>query len=241
MIAATTPLEHKVWQALGRLSSRWIFFRLKEATTEGFDLRDDFAAKKAACAEVVQRFIKGNWLGFADYPWNRTKDNEYFTDCLKESAERICKWRGISVKQDGAGFNPNLVEVPYRLAETLYALARGHAILWEREQIEYEDTVFAVDVNDGNMPEDRARLYEAFGTMAHKNLRQALAERQEEKPSLEELAKALRKTISLRQAARTMGCSTEKATNVLQEMTGLGIIEQVKEENGGDASYRWVL
>ncbi len=135
---------------------------MEEATGKGFDLREDFGSKKALCEAVIQPFIKDLWRGFASVPWNRAGDNEDLTTLLKQSAQLICKWRGITLRPDATGYNPVLTEVPYRLTETLYALARGHALLWDRTQIEEEDAFFAIEVNNGNMPEDRARLYKAF-------------------------------------------------------------------------------
>jgi len=238
MIAGTVPLEHRVWQALGRLSSRWIFYRLEEATGEGFDLREDFVSKKDVCKAVIQPFIKDLWTGFASVPWNRAGDNEDLTILLTQSAQLICKWRGIILRQDATGYNPALIEVPNRLAETLYALARGHALLWGRTQIEEDDAFFAIEVNCGNMPEDRAKLYKAFMQKGRENFVELIkSANYSGKLSLNEVAETLSDTLSLREVARVIGCASSTASRILDELTGLGIVEHDFKNEG----YRWIV
>ncbi|MFC2043996.1 helix-turn-helix domain-containing protein [Chloroflexota bacterium] len=248
MIAATVPLEHRVWQALGRLSSRWIFYRLEEATGEGFDLRADFGSKKAVCEAVIQPFIKDLWKGFASVPWNRAGDDEFLTDLLTVSAQLICKWRGITVRQDATGYNPALTEVPYRLAETLYALARGHALLWGRTQIETADTFFAMGVNCGNMPEDRAKLFREFMGKGLKNWDEIVAKRLSSADfpatlSQQQAAKILGETftlsatLSLGEVAEAIGCAPSTASRVLAELTDLEIVERDNNNKG----YSWII
>jgi hypothetical protein len=226
MIASTVPLEHRVWQALGRLSSRWIFYRLGEAQGEGFDLRADLISKKEVCKAVVQPFIKDLWKGFASVTWNREGDAKSLTDLLSFVARLICKWRGIIPRQDSAGYNPALVEVPYRLAETLYALARGHALIWGRDQIDKKDTYFAMEANYGNMPEDRVRLDRAFVQKAWDNRYEFT--KWEDYFSI---------TLSVSEAARAIGCAPSTAKNILGELIGLGVIEYDTEKR----AYRKVI
>lgn len=238
MIAGTVPLEHRVWQALGRLSSRWIFYRLEEATGEGFDLREDFVSKKDACKAFVQPFIKDLWKGFASVTWDRAGDNEDLTTLLTQSAQLICKWRGITLRQDATGYNPALIEVPHRLAETLYALARGHALLWGRTQIEKQDALFAIQVNNGNMPEDRAIIYKAFMQKGRDNFIELIKSADySDTLSLNEVAETLSDTLKLGEVAKMIGCAPSTAGRILDELKGLGIVEYDSEKKG----YRWII
>ena len=239
MIAATVPLDYRVWQALGMLSSRWIFHRLEEATGKGFDLREDFSSKKATCEAVVKCFLKELWSEFASVPWNRLGDNEDLTTLLTQSAQLICRWRGITRRQDSpGGFNPALVEIPNRLAETLYALARGHALLWGRNQIQDEDAFFAIEVNNGNMPEDRARLYKAFIQKGKENWHELVKSvNYSGKLSSNEVAETLDDTLSKREISRVIGCALSTADGVLDELTSLKIIEHDAVHGG----YRWIV
>ena len=214
MIGGTTPPEHKVWQALGKLSSRWIFFNLGKVSPSG-DIRRDYGAALTECSCVVQQFLREFWRGYAIQDWDRSQDDETWGILLSWSADTTCRWRGLIQRQDGIGHNPPLFEVPYRLRETLYALARGHALLWGRQQLDWDDVTFAIDVNQTNMPEDRYRLLRAFDEAIKEHVRQG--------GSYEEMFNI---PISLREAARVIECSTDKAKRVLEEIEDLGVIHK---------------
>lgn len=216
MICGTTPPEHGVWQALGKLSSRWIFFNLGKASLLG-DIRRDYGAALAECSRVTQEFLRGFWQGYATRDWDRSQDSETWAVLLGWSADTICRWRGLIQRQDGVGYNPALVEVPYRLRETLYALARGHALLWGRQNIDWDDVCFAIDINQTNIPEDRYRVFKAFD--------RAIKEHVNQGGSYEDMFDV---GIGLREAARAIECSTDRARRVLTEMEELGIIHQVE-------------
>jgi hypothetical protein len=150
----------------------------------------------------------------------------------------ICKWRGVVVKQDASGYNTALVEVPYRLAETLYALARGHALLWGRTQIEEQDAFFAIDVNNGNMPEDRARLYKAFIQKGQENFEELIKSADlSDIEGLREVNETLDDTLGLREVARVIGCAPDTASRIQKELIGLEIVEYDTEKKG----YRWIV
>ena len=220
MICGTTPPEHRVWQALGRLSSRWIFYNLGQPHLSD-DIRRDYGAALAECRQAVQQFMQGFWQGYATVDWDRGQDDEFWADLLRHSADTICRWRGLVQRQDGTGFNPALVEVPYRLRETLYALARGHALLHGRQNISGEDVLFAMNINHTNMPEDRYRVFKA--------LNQALVDHVEQ-VGIDGYMDVFNIGIGLREAARAIECSTDKAKHVLLEMAELGIVRQGESE-----------
>jgi hypothetical protein len=215
MIAATTPPEHRVWQALGKLSSRWIFYRLEPASNSFKDLREDFIEKKRTCQTVVQGFNRDFWKGFGSVSWDRTKDAEVWGTLLNWSAIAMCQWRGLIPRQDFIGYNPPLIEAPDRLRETLYALARGHALLWGREQIDWNDVNFVIYVNQTNMPEDRLRVFRALDYAYTKYVRDG-----------GDPEKLFDIGISLSEAARAIGCSEDKAERVLRELVDLGVVRQ---------------
>lgn len=215
MIGATTPLGHKAWQALGKLSSRWIFYRLEEASSEYKDLRINFSENKAACQAIVQAYIKDLWKGFGTVSWNRTNDAEVWSTLLNWSASAMSKWRGLVQRQNSTGYNPPVIEVPDRLRETLYALARGHALLWGRQQIAWDDVHFVIYLNETNMPEDRLRLFRVLDNAYTKHVRNG--------GNAQDLFKI---GISLRAAARAICCSEDKAERILNELQNLGVVYQ---------------
>jgi len=221
MIGGTTPPEHRVWQALGRLSSRWVFFNLGKASLSS-DIRRDYGAALAECSSVVQQFIEGFWQGYATQDWDRNQDDEGLTNWLRRSADSTCNWRGLIQRQDSTGYNPPLVEIPSRLRETLYALARGHALLWGRQNIGWYDVIFAVNINQTNMPEDRYRLLKAYNNLLLEHMKNGVSYH----ATSDEFG------IGLKEAARIIGCSPDRASYVLKDMENLGIIYK-------DASGKW--
>jgi hypothetical protein len=215
MIAATTPLEHRVWQALGRLSSRWILYRLSRPSETFIGLKNNFGQNKDTCKRFVEMFIREFWQGYGAVNWSRANDAEVWGTLLHWSASAVSQWRGLIPKQDLTGYNPAVIEVPDRLRETLYAIARGHALLWGRKQMEWPDVVFAFELNFTNMPEDRLRVFKA--------LDDAYSAHVEAGGNSQDLFNV---GISLRAASRAIGCSTDKAKYVLDELISLGVIRK---------------
>jgi hypothetical protein len=220
MICGTTPPEHRVWQALGKLSSRWIFYNLGEASLSG-DIRRDYGIALAECSSVVVQFIERFWQGYATQDWDRSQDDESLAEWLRWSADATCRWRGLIQRQDSTGYNPPLVETPSRLRETLYALARGHALLWGRQNVDWEDVIFAIDINQTNMPEDRYRLLKAYNNLVLEHIRNGGSYNDTSEFGL-----------GVREAGRAIGCSPAKALYVLKEMEDLGIMYK-------DDSAKW--
>lgn len=216
IIGATTPLEHRAWQALGKLSSRWLFYRLPEASTAFKSLGQNFSENKGVCKVVVQAFIDDFWKGYGAVRWNRADDEEALGVLLNRSAWTIAKWRGLVPKQEySGGYNPPVIEAPDRLRETLYALARGHALLWGKHQIDRDDVNFVIYLNETNMPEDRLRVFRALEGASTRHVRIG--------GTSDDLCKT---NISLRAAARAIGCSESKAERVLTELVDLGVLYQ---------------
>jgi hypothetical protein len=212
MICGTTPPEHRVWQALGKLSSRWIFYNLGKASLSD-DIRRDYGAALLECSTVVQQFIEAFWHGYATQDWDRCRDDEGLAAWLRWSADATCRWRGLIQRQDDTGFNPPLIETPSRLRETLYALARGHALLCGKQNIDWYDVIFAIDINQTNMPEDRYRLLQAYNNL--------VSEHTSNGGSYNDTSEF---GIGLREAGRIIECSPDKARHVLTELQDLGIV-----------------
>jgi hypothetical protein len=228
MIAATTPLEHRVWQALGKLSSRWIFYRLPQPSGTFTSLKNNFGQNKDMCRTFVEMFIKEFWQGYGTFNWKRENDADVWGELLHWSASAVSQWRGLLPKQDLTGYNPAVIEVPNRLRETLYALARGHALLYQRQQIEWPDVAFAIGLNFTNMPEDRLRVFKA--------LDDAYTAHVEAGGDGKDLFNV---GISLRAASRAVGCSTDKAKSVLYELIHLGVIRLGQVEKSGISSRQF--
>jgi hypothetical protein len=233
MVAATTPLERRAWQALGKLSSRWIFYRLPEASTEYKSLAQDFIASKDTSKLFVGTFIKDFWKGYAVVNWNRLGDDEALGKQLNQSAVSISRWRGLVPRQEyGTGYNPPIIEAPDRLRETLYALARGHALLYGRQQLTQDDVDFIIRINETNMPEDRLRVFVAFKEAYQNYVARG------GKPE-----NVFTEGITITEAAKAIGCHPDKANSVMNELIDLRVVRKGKDSvttptSRGDMYYR---
>ena len=167
MLGATTPLEHRVWRVLGKLGSRWVFYRMPKehitAQTLAQEMTASYRDKIERCRAVVVQFIHELWKergGFAGFEWDLSVEDNNLLTTIGAVAIKVCAWRGLQLRQDDVGYNPALQEVPRRLAQTLYALARGHALLYGRTKLEYIDVEFVSRIAYSSMPEDRARIFQ---------------------------------------------------------------------------------
>lgn len=216
MLGATTPLEHRVWQVLGKLGSRWVFYRMPREEVTAQTLANEMAGgyrdKIDRCKKEIGAFIQQLWQqygGFAGFSWN-LRDNDYnLQRTLGTMAIKVCGWRGLQLRQDSEGYNPALQEVPRRLSHTLYALARGHALLHSRTQLEYEDVEFVSHIAYASMPEDRARIF------------QYLWEREGDPETVKDLL-----PLTIQRTAKLLGCTFPTAQKVIEELIALGVIVQ---------------
>ena len=88
------------------------------------------------------------------------------------------------------------------------------------------------------MPEDRARLYEAFIRRGMENFIELTKSAENSgESSLNEIAETLNDTLGLREVSRIIGCSAEKAKNILNELMELEIVGQDSRNQG----YRWIV
>jgi len=214
MIGATTPLEHRVWQILGKLGSRWVLYRMPVEKITPQKLADEMAGdyheKIKKTKEKVGALIEELWQkygGFGGYEWNSGQDSSGLRGTIGAIAIKVCRWRGLQLRQDSVGYNPTLEEVPRRLAQTLYALTRGHALIHGRTQIDYDDVEFVSKIAYASMPEDRARIFQYL---------------REQELAFEDDSQPLKTAIT----AKLLGCSFPTAEKVISELITLGILEK---------------
>jgi len=214
MIGATTPLEHRVWQLLGKLGSRWVLYRMPTEKITSQKLADEMAGdyhdKIEKVRETIKIFIQQFWQkygGFGGYEWKSAQDDPGLRRTLGAIAMKVCGWRGLQLRQDSVGYNPALAEVPRRLSQTLYAIARGHAMIHGRDQIDYDDVEFVSKIAYASMPEDRARIFKYLWEQ-------------------ESLPEKDQRPLTNKHVSELLGCSLPTASRVIEELIALGVIEK---------------
>ena len=116
------------------------------------------------CAEAVAAFMDVLWAeaGVRGVTWDRASDPKALTLRLAEYALALARLRGtISVWREGSGdeetynFSTPVIEGPHRALSLLYALARGHALVHGRRQLNDDDLPIVARAALESIPNDR--------------------------------------------------------------------------------------
>jgi energy-coupling factor transporter ATP-binding protein EcfA2 len=212
MIGALAYMPHRTWQVMGTLGTRWVFYVLDEAKSlsdqELVDLAftKPYADKIANCTKVIHPFLSNRWNelgGFSGFEWKAPNDPQLLMR-LARASQLSARWRGLIQRQDEQGFNPAVVEEPRRLLTTLYAIARGLALLDGREYLTKEDIATAETIAFASMPEDRRRVFHALTKGG---------------------------TLTTDEVAKAVGCSKPTALKLMDEWNTLSLVEKFSQDN----------
>ncbi|MBI2085950.1 hypothetical protein HYT74_01265 [Candidatus Daviesbacteria bacterium] len=172
MLAASTPIPPKVFKLMGNLGSRLFFFNLKSKDKSEQELSNQLVSKswkekQKVCSQATQDFLKTLWSKYPDgVEWNKADDPE---DCLRiitRCANLLARLRGsINVwKEDFGGsdeysYQEPIIEMPDRISQILYNLARGHALISGRTNINHDDLGIVLSITLDSAPLTRSRLF----------------------------------------------------------------------------------
>jgi hypothetical protein len=170
-IGCTTPIEHRVWKTMGKLGSRFLFLAMPDEEASDSSLVADVAGGTAyrdrvdACREAVADFLEDLWRnygGVRGVKWDRSADPQPIMLRIAAYAKLLARLRGtISVWREGSGdeetynFTTPIIEQPHRAMSLLYALARGHALVHGRTQLEEADLWVVARTALESTPTDR--------------------------------------------------------------------------------------
>jgi len=153
-IGATTPLREKVWEIMGNMGSRLLFWPMPDENPTLDDLIRDglsYRDRVKECRKVVHRFLSHL---FGSEP---------------EKAIRSVVWNGEPKELKGyiALLARLLValrskEKAFRANAMLYNFARGQALLSGRRSLDWEDLPLTVQLAIGSIPEDRRKVFSAL-------------------------------------------------------------------------------
>ena len=218
LLAATTPLDSRIWKVMSRLGPRFLFRYIdtgQQSDEEQLNkllAGDSYADKVEVCRAAVSGYLKWVWEqhnGFGGMDWGRQADDEELAMKIVHLAKLGIRLRSQLARQkenfDGSTeFIPAVIEGPDRFRSQLYNLARGHAIAEGRTRLAYEDVKLAATIALRSGPTDRRGL-----------LRAVLAS---EDP------------ISIADAQVATGCSNYIVLGAAREMVQLGILTAFNDE-----------
>lgn len=170
-IGATTPIQNKVWKIMGKLGARLFFLNIEQKNKLDSDLINDviitpaYDKKVKECREVIHKFLDSLFYnGLFNFKWNKKKDEEkchdyiiWLVDLLRRLRAPLQIWS--SEKEDGYSYSTPIIEEPERAIATLYNIARGYAIINDRNYITKEDIKVISKIVLSSMPYDRSLIF----------------------------------------------------------------------------------
>jgi hypothetical protein len=159
---------------MGQLGSRLFFYGMGDTYVTDEDLtaalvgtpyRNRVEVCRAATAEFLQARI-AQLGGVRGLRWNREADAPEAHRMLMAIARLVVLLRAIVSVWHGSEhdlqYTPPNIEAPYRALTCLYNLARGRALLYDRQQLAEEDIPLIRHVALSSAPHERTRLVQAL-------------------------------------------------------------------------------
>ncbi len=180
-LAASTPIQPRVWRFMGALGSRLFFLNMNVGDKSEDELAellvaDDFKKKEGVCRDATRDLLLSIWDRFnGGVTWNKRGDPENVRVIISRCANLLAYLRGtmeISSSDEYSGnadYSDKQTEKPMRINQLLYNLARGHALACGRIQITDADLRPVVEVTLNSAQQNRVKLFTALiehqGTM----------------------------------------------------------------------------
>ncbi len=191
LLAASTPIPPRVWKMMGNLGSRLFFLKMlskeKSETELAEQLIDQsYKQKEKQCREITKDFLQTLWFKNPEgVIWEKSKDDRETVVMISRCAQLLAKLRGVinvwkdkSVDGNEYEYTQPVIEKPDRINQLFYNLARGHALVCGRRQINNFDLKLVIEISIDSAPTTRAKLFRALldikGIMATKEVMEAL-------------------------------------------------------------------
>src|SRR3989344_6493489 len=172
MLGASTPIPPKVWKLMGALGSRLFFLRMNAQDKSEEELIEQLVTqtaknKERECRTITKELLYTLWRKYPNgFDWDRAKDKKEFLAVIVRCAQLLAHLRGnINVwkEWDEEGrvynYNPPTIEKPDRINQLLYNLARGHALVCGRTQINEDDLKLVIEIATDSAPTIRSKLF----------------------------------------------------------------------------------
>lgn len=238
---ATTPISKTVWDSLGKLGNRWLTLSMKTKEKDNDYIvetvmgKTPFKEKIKECKPAVHNFLTNlinKHGGLYTVEWDRENDNKEVQKKIASLTQlvvrlrapvQVWKEREDTNAKEQYSFTSPIIEEPERLTTLMYTLARGHALVYDRERLEEEDWRVVLRVGLGTMPYERGRLFKIL--LKHRGVLDS-------------------DTIQ-----KEINCSQSTASRIMTQLEILGIVEKVTAGNSGvlktgialNKEFDWIL
>ena len=208
-LGATTPLRSSVWNIMGKMGNRLFFLNMRDKNRTNEDYLTMFRGqsyeeKVKICRGAVRSFLDNLFKknGIRKLEWNAEGDILLLPEIIKYAKflsklrASLMTWKGEERGEYEYSFP--IVEEPPRAINSLYNLAKGHALINGRNFLRIEDIEIVRAVCFSSMPHDRYKF-------------------------LQLLAKH-RGKLTTQQIKKELGCSTQTATRTMKIFEILEIV-----------------
>ena len=172
-IAATTPIGGQVWRVMSTLGPRLLMFEMPDtkptrdeqvAEMQGeLTYQDKVAECRAQCSTRLQEVWLSGGARVGGLRWLRAGDDKQILARLVALAELGILLRGIvskdkQITDSETEYTPAMLEGPARYRQSLYNIARGHALLQGRTQLSFDDLQVPALIVLSTGPVERTRI-----------------------------------------------------------------------------------
>jgi hypothetical protein len=228
-IAATTPVGGQVWRVMSSLGPRLMLFDMPIHKESLIEQRQDmvgvktYADKVADCREVVSAVLTKIWndngAQVGGLHWDRASDPEDVLNNIIRLAELGVVLRSVTAKEkvvtgNEYEYSPSVLEGPARYRQSLYNLARGHALVNGRRNLTIADLELPKRIVLSTGPVERLRLLRYLINDGNIN--------------------------SANQAAEIIGHAWSTSNSVMKQMLQLGLVRHGTEYYYLDPKYDWI-
>jgi hypothetical protein len=218
LLAASTPIPHKVWKMMGSLGSRLFFLNLNSKDKSADELAhqlgsNTYKIKERTCREATQRFMQTLWSQHPNgVAWNNQQDDHEMKVIIAQCARLLACLRGVVNVYTERGENDEkysyttpIIEKPDRINQLLYNLCRSHAVVCGRTHLTNDDLRYAIEIAIDSAPTTRTKV-----------LRRLL--------EVGELSTA--------QVEVVLDCTKPTASKEMKTLTALGVGTLIKDHSG---------
>lgn len=209
-LGATTPLRSSVWSIMGKIGNRLFFLNMRDKNRTNEDYLIMFSGQSyeeriKICRGAVRNFLDNLFKkgGIRKLEWSAKQDILLLPEIIKYAKflsrlrASLMTWKGEEKGEYEYSFP--IVEEPPRAINSLYNLAKGHALINGRNFLKKEDIAVVRAVCFSSMPHDRYKF-------------------------LQLLAKHEGK-LTTQQIEKELGCSTQTATRTMKTFEILEIVK----------------
>ena len=229
LIAATTPIGGQVWRVMSSLGPRLMLFDMPVHKESIDEQRQNMVStytyqdKVATCREVVSNLLVKVWndngARVGGLHWDREADPPQVLDRIIQLAELGVILRSVTAKDKVITsteyeYSPSVSEGPARYRQSLYNLARGHAIVSGRHNITMDDLAIPYRIVMSTGPVERLRLLQYF--IEHDTLK------------------------DIKTAGDVIGHAWATSEIVIRQMMQLGLVRHGSESYYLAPEYEWV-